>query len=59
MADDTDTIGEPPKQWIDALDQGLADLAAGRVVDGAAIHVELHASIERMKRRKHQHRPGW
>ena len=38
----------PPQEWIDALDRADADVAAGRVVDGAAIHSELCASIERM-----------
>lgn len=59
MADDIDMINEPLKEWINALDQGLADLAAGRVVDGATIHAELRASIERMEQGEHPHRPGW
>ena len=58
MANYTDVTGKPPKEWIDALDQGLADLAAKRVVDGAAVHVELRASIERMERDERQHRRG-
>ena len=37
-----------PQEWIDALARAEADVAAGRVVDGAAIHRELAASIERM-----------
>ena len=42
----------PPVGWLEALDRAEADLASGRVADGAAVHAELTASIERMQRRK-------
>jgi hypothetical protein len=45
-----DDTRSPPQEWIDALDRAKADVAAGRVVDGAEIHRELTASIERMTR---------
>ncbi len=41
-----------PVGWLEALDRAEADVAAGRVVDGADIHADLTASIERMKRRR-------
>jgi hypothetical protein len=41
-----------PAGWLEALDRAEADVGAGRVVDGADIHAELAATIERMKRRK-------
>ena len=41
-----------PAGWLEALDRAEADVAAGRVVDGAAIHGELAASIRRMERRR-------
>ena len=44
-----DDTRPPPQDWIDALDRAEADVAAGRVVDGAEIHRELAASIERMR----------
>ncbi len=44
-----DDTRPPPQNWIDALDRAEADVAAGRVVDGAEIHRELAGSIERMR----------
>ena len=44
-----DDTRPPLQDWIDALDRAKADVAAGRVVDGAEIYRELSASIERMK----------
>ena len=43
-----DDTRPPPQDWTDALDRAGADVAAGRVVDGAEIHRELAASIKRM-----------
>ena len=37
-----------PKDWTRALDRSRADLAAGRVVDGAGVRGRLRGSIERM-----------
>ena len=45
-----DKDAPPPQDWIEALDEARADLAAGRVVDGAEIHREFEASIERTRR---------
>lgn len=42
----------PPAGWLEALARAEADVAAGRVVDGAAVHAGLAASVERMQRRK-------
>ena len=45
-----DKDAPPPQDWTAALDEARADLAAGRVEDGAEMHRELQASIERMTR---------
>ena len=50
MTDDINPECKAPKEWVDALARAEADLAAGRVCDGAAMHAELRASIKRMKR---------
>lgn len=50
MTDEVDPERKAPKEWVDALDEAEADLAAGRICDGAIIHAELRASIERMER---------
>jgi hypothetical protein len=42
---------EPPPSWIEALDRADADIAAGRVVDGAVIHKMLDEALERLSRR--------
>ena len=44
---DNQTPREPPA-WAEALEQARADVAAGRIVDGAEIHKELRASLARM-----------
>ena len=41
-----------PAGWLEALARAEADVADGRVVDGAAVHAGLAASVERMQRRK-------
>ena len=51
MTDQTDPERKAPREWVDALAEAEADLAAGRVYDGAIIHAELRASIKRMERR--------
>ena len=48
--DGMDDTRQPPKDWSDALDRAKADVAAGRVVDGAELHRKLEASIGRMTR---------
>jgi hypothetical protein len=49
MHDDPQPPGEPPKAWLEAIDRAEADVAAGRVTDGAAIHARLQASIAKFK----------
>jgi phage terminase Nu1 subunit (DNA packaging protein) len=39
----------PPQTWIDALAESEADLAAGRLVDGATVMRGLDESIARMQ----------
>ncbi len=39
----------PPPHWIEALDRAEADVAAGRVYDGAAVRQRLRDSIRRMQ----------
>jgi hypothetical protein len=41
----------PPQEWIDALARADADVAAGRLVDGAEIHRDLQAALDRMQDR--------
>jgi hypothetical protein len=55
LMDDLRPLPAPPG-WTEALNRAEADVAAGDVVDGAEIHAELAASIERMKRGKPQTR---
>jgi len=44
-----DNASKPlPQKWVEALDRAEADVAAGRVVDGAEIHRDLDASIKHM-----------
>ncbi len=49
--DDEVPQAEPPRSWIEALDRADADIAAGRVVDGAVIHKMLDDALERLSRR--------
>ena len=46
----------PPQEWIDALARADADVAAGRVVDGAAILERMRATAERLEARKRRRR---
>ena len=46
--DDTAPLTAPP-EWIAALDRAEADVAAGRVSDGAAVRQRLRDSIKRMQ----------
>ena len=48
MTDQADTAREPPTEWINALDRAEADVAVGRVFDGAAVRQRLRDSIARM-----------
>jgi hypothetical protein len=38
-----------PSGWLEALERAEADLAAGRVYDGAAVRQRLRDSIKRMQ----------
>ena len=49
MNDHTGTGREPLKAWVEALGRADADVAAGRVCDGAAINAELQVSVKRME----------
>ena len=43
-----DTPSTAPHDWLQALDRSRADLAAGRVVDGAAFRSRLRGSLKQM-----------
>jgi predicted transcriptional regulator len=47
--DDTPRAMDAPQDWIDALDESMADIAAGRVVSGDVVRRELLESIARME----------
>ncbi|MGD0431733.1 MAG: hypothetical protein ABSA58_11645 [Acetobacteraceae bacterium] len=47
--DDTPRPLDAPQDWIDALDESVADIAAGRVVSGEKVRRELLESIARME----------
>ncbi len=49
--DDDVPKAAPPQSWIEALDRADADIAAGRVVEGAVIHKMLDDALERLSRR--------
>ncbi len=38
-----------PADWLAALDESDADLAAGRIVSGESVMRELHASLARLE----------
>jgi hypothetical protein len=42
---------EPPRSWINALDRADADIAAGRIVEGAVIHKMFEDALDRLSRR--------
>ena len=48
---DNQMPSEPPG-WAEALKQARADVAAGRVVEGAVMHNELRASLARAAAQK-------
>jgi hypothetical protein len=47
--DDTPRAMDAPEDWIDALDESMADIAAGRLVSGEIVRRELLESIARME----------
>jgi hypothetical protein len=47
--DDTPRAMDAPQDWIDALDESMADIAAGRVVSGDVVRRELIESIARIE----------
>src|ERR1700733_11859486 len=49
MDDDAQPPAAPPKAWMEAIDRAEADIAAGRVTDGPAMHARLPASIVKLK----------
>ena len=46
---DTTQRSAAPAEWLEALARSAADLAAGRIVSGEAIHRELQESITRLE----------
>jgi hypothetical protein len=38
-----------PLEWLDAIAESDADLAAGRIIPATAVHAELHASMSRLE----------
>jgi hypothetical protein len=57
LMDDEVPQTEPPRSWIEALDRADADIAAGRVVDGALIHKMLEDALDRLGRRNTPKKP--
>ena len=51
MSDSLDPV-EPPAEWVDALRESDADLAAGRVVPAEVVLAGLRDSIERLELRR-------
>jgi len=43
---------DAPQDWIDALDESVADIAAGRVVSGDVVRRELLEGISRMEAKR-------
>jgi len=50
--DDTSRPLDAPQDWIDALDESVADIAAGRVVSGERVRRELLESISRLEAKR-------
>ncbi|MBW4092001.1 MAG: hypothetical protein HIU82_12975 [Proteobacteria bacterium] len=48
MTDTTERTAAPA-EWLEALARSEADLAAGRIVSGEAVHRELQDSIARLE----------
>ena len=43
---------QPPQEWLDAMAESEADLAAGRLVDSETVYRELRERIARMEARE-------
>lgn len=43
---------QPPQEWLDAMAESEADLAAGRLVDSETVCRELRERIARMEARE-------
>jgi predicted transcriptional regulator len=46
---DTILDNTPPAEWVEALDRGLADIEAGRIVPMEPVLSRLRAAIARME----------
>jgi hypothetical protein len=46
MDDHTNPV---PAEWLEALEESDADIAAGRIVSGEAVIRELYASLARLE----------
>jgi predicted transcriptional regulator len=44
-----DHINAAPADWLAALDESDADMAAGRIVSGESVMQELYASLARLE----------
>ena len=51
MDQNHDTPRPPPAGWLEAIERGEADLAAGRTVPASSVLAELMADNERMSAR--------
>ncbi|MGA9865873.1 MAG: hypothetical protein WBQ75_05455 [Acetobacteraceae bacterium] len=52
MNDDRRDFAQPPREWLEALARGEADLAAGRTVPGEPIMKRLRQTIAEMETAK-------
>jgi predicted transcriptional regulator len=57
MIDATKQRSAAPTEWLEAIAEGEADLAAGRVVPGDAIMHELRESLARLEARSEEPTP--
>jgi len=49
MDKDADIEAAPPQSWLDALDEGEADIRAGRVTPWPEARAQLYALLESLK----------
>lgn len=49
---DDDTSRPPPPEWLRAIEESDADLAAGRIVPASVVHAELDATIAELEARE-------
>lgn len=55
---DTPRHAPPPQDWLDALDRGRADLAAGRTHELADVLDDIEADISAMETEEQEQGPG-